>query len=117
MQRLDCGIAVASGGETCQPTGHSQLVDVSHEANRDDIVGRQGELKKKRSVMDLLPDHETAVNERAIVRKCKHNQKRGFVCGQIGEPDEETLKRFVFWLHVLGSLMHVITNKTINNAS
>ena len=117
MQSLNCGIAVASGGETCQPIGHTQLVDVSREANRDDIVGRQGELEKKHSVMDLLPEHETAVNERAIIRKCKHNQRRGFVCGQMGEPDEETLKRFVFWLHVLGSLMHVMTNNTINNAS
>ena len=100
MQRLDCGIAVASDGETCQPTGHSQLVDVSREANRDDIEGSQGELKKKHSVMDLLPEHETAANERAIVRKCKYNQRRSFVCGQSGEPDEETLKRFVLWVHV-----------------
>ena len=96
MPALEDGIAVASdSGESRQQIGVGQLSDVSHVANSGDTVGNHGEVKQKHSVKDLLLDQGTATNERVITRKCKHNQKRRFICNPIGEPDDETLKRYV----------------------
>ena len=100
MQTLEGDAAVSSDGEgTCQQTG--QLADVSCTANNDASVGNQGKVRQKHPAKDFVEGHGTATNEHAVVRKCKHNQKRGFVCDRSVETDEETLKRYVHFLHVL----------------
>lgn len=79
----------------CQQSGCSHLSDVSHAAYDDDTLDNNGKLEQKRAEHSLS-DQKTSVKEGKILRKCKRNQKRGFVCNQIGEEsDEDTLKRFV----------------------